>query len=111
MALEMKFYDREQELAALEQAYSKLGADLVIISGRRRIGKSRLVSEFVKNKKAINVFIVPKEEKQVAKDIEEEIRHKLGYSPPSTLSKMHFSTFLNKMLNLSASTNFPTYSQ
>ena len=78
----MKFYDREQELAALEQAYSKPGANLVVISGRRRIGKSRLVSEFIKTKKAINVFIVPKEEKQVAKDIEEEIKHKLGYSPP-----------------------------
>ncbi len=78
----MKFYDRKRELDALEKIYSRPGADLVIITGRRRIGKTRLIDEFVKNKKAIGVFVVPKEEKQVAKDMEDEIRAKLGYSPP-----------------------------
>ena len=80
----MRFYDRESELEILEKAYSRPGSDFIVISGRRRIGKSRLVSEFLKDKEAISVQIVPKEEKQVAKDIEEEIRAKLGYSPPFT---------------------------
>jgi len=78
----MKFYNREKELDALEKAYLRTGADLIVVSGRRRIGKSRLIDEFTKEKTAINVLIVPKEEKQVAKDIEDEIRLKLGYSPP-----------------------------
>lgn len=77
----MKFYNREKEFGSLEKAYRRTGADLIVISGRRRIGKSRLIDEFTKEKTAINVLIVPKEEKQVAKDLEEEIRHKLGYSP------------------------------
>ena len=77
----MKFYNREKELGSLEKAQQRPGADLIVISGRRRVGKSRLIDEFTKGKKAINVLIVPKEEKQVAKDIEDEIRHKLGYSP------------------------------
>ena len=78
----MKFYDREKELETLEKAHLRSGADLIVVSGRRRIGKSRLIDEFAKDKKAISVLIVPKEEKQVAKDLEEEIRLKLGYSPP-----------------------------
>ncbi len=77
----MRFYDREKELGVLERAYMRTGADLVVITGRRRIGKSRLVEEFIRGKKAVNLLIVPKEEKQVAKDIEEEIRSKFGYSP------------------------------
>lgn len=78
----MRFYDREKELGVLERAYLRKGADLVVITGRRRIGKSRLVEEFIRDKnKAVNLLIVPKEEKQVAKDIEEEIRSKFGYSP------------------------------
>lgn len=77
----MRFYDREKELGVLERAYLRRGADLLVITGRRRIGKSRLVEEFLRGKKAVSLLIVPKEEKQVAKDIEEEIRSKFGYSP------------------------------
>jgi hypothetical protein len=77
----VKFYDREKELETLENAYSRSGADFVVVSGRRRVGKSRLVDEFTRDKRAINVLIVPKEEKQVAKDVEEDVRLKTGYSP------------------------------
>ncbi|HNT60442.1 MAG TPA: ATP-binding protein [Candidatus Bilamarchaeaceae archaeon] len=77
----MKFYDREKELAVLEKAYARDGADMAVISGRRRVGKSRLIEEFIQGKKAVSVLIVPKEEKQVAKDIEDEIRAVAGYSP------------------------------
>jgi hypothetical protein len=77
----MKFYDREKELQILEKAFSRSGADLVVVSGRRRIGKSRLIDEFAKGKKAISVLIVPKKERQVAKDVEDEVRLKMGYSP------------------------------
>lgn len=77
----MKFYDREKELGSLENAWRRRGADFVVVSGRRRVGKSRLIEEFAKGKNAVNVLIVPKEERQVAKDIEDEIRLRLGYSP------------------------------
>jgi len=77
----MKFYDREEELNTLEKIHKRHGANFIVISGRRRVGKSRLIEEFTKGKKAINVFIVPKEEKQVAKDIEAEVRREFGYAP------------------------------
>lgn len=40
------FIGRKQELAGLEELLKKKSASLVVISGRRRIGKSRLAEEF-----------------------------------------------------------------
>ena len=96
----MRFNNRENELAALEKAYSSKGANLVIITGRRRIGKSRLIDEFARNKKAIAAFIVPKEEKQVAKDLEEAIRLTQGYSPPLNTLKDVFEYLLKQNVPL-----------
>ncbi|MBI5177173.1 ATP-binding protein [Candidatus Micrarchaeota archaeon] len=64
----MKFYDRDGELEALKRACSGKGAEMVVISGRRRVGKSRLVEEFLKGRPHARVLVVPKEEKQVAED-------------------------------------------
>ncbi|MFH1750804.1 MAG: ATP-binding protein [Candidatus Micrarchaeota archaeon] len=64
----MKFYDREKELAILQQAASRPESAMVVISGRRRVGKSRLVDEFLAKHKGLKAIIVPKEEKQVATD-------------------------------------------
>jgi hypothetical protein len=64
----MKFYDREDELGALARACSGKRAEMIVISGRRRIGKSRLVDEFLKGKDAAKILVVPKEERQVAQD-------------------------------------------
>ena len=47
------FVGREKELSALKEFYNKSGFGMMVIYGRRRIGKSRLIAEFVKNKKAI----------------------------------------------------------
>jgi uncharacterized protein len=74
----MKFYNRKAELAALENACSK-GAEMIVVSGRRRIGKSRLIDEFLKNKDHAKVLIVPKEEKQVANDFAAAFSN--GYKP------------------------------
>jgi AAA+ ATPase superfamily predicted ATPase len=47
------FYGRERELALLNERLSKKIASLVVIKGRRRIGKSRLAEEFAKPFKSI----------------------------------------------------------
>lgn len=49
----MKFVDRQQELAILERAFKAPGFQFIPIYGRRRIGKTRLVQEFIKDKAAI----------------------------------------------------------
>lgn len=47
------FIGREKELKSLNEFYNKPGIGMTVIYGRRRIGKSTLISEFVKDKKAI----------------------------------------------------------
>lgn len=64
----MKFYDREAELAVLQKAADQLNSAMIVLSGRRRVGKSRLVDEFVAKNSGTSIMIVPKEEKQVAAD-------------------------------------------
>ena len=43
-----KFIGRKEELEALGNLLHKRSASLVILKGRRRIGKSRLIEEFAK---------------------------------------------------------------
>lgn len=47
------FIGRERELASLKEFYEKDGIGMTVVYGRRRIGKSTLITEFVKNKKTI----------------------------------------------------------
>ena len=47
------FVGREDELKSLQELYNKDGFGMSVIYGRRRIGKSTLITEFIKNKKAI----------------------------------------------------------
>ena len=47
------FLCREHELQILERRYKQKGCELIVIYGRRRVGKTALISEFVKDKKAI----------------------------------------------------------
>lgn len=46
-----EFIGRREELEILNYALKKKAASFIVIKGRRRIGKSRLIQEFSKNKK------------------------------------------------------------
>lgn len=47
------FIGRKSELNALEKIYNKEGFGMTVVYGRRRIGKSALLNEFVKGRKTI----------------------------------------------------------
>lgn len=49
----ISFINRDTELSLLEDAWIKEGGKLIILYGRRRIGKTRLLIEFTKNKEGI----------------------------------------------------------
>ena len=53
------FLGREKELGSLEQMYNKDGFQMAVVYGRRRIGKTYLLTEFVKDK---NSLYLPAEE-------------------------------------------------
>ncbi len=45
-----QFYGRKRELALLKERLDHPIASLIVITGRRRIGKTRLIEEFGKTK-------------------------------------------------------------
>ena len=45
--------DRIEELSALDEEYRRPEASLVVVYGRRRVGKTELLSEFIKGKRAL----------------------------------------------------------
>ena len=48
-----KFIGRKNELKSLETAYSKNSFQMCIVYGRRRIGKTTLINEFIRGKEHI----------------------------------------------------------
>ena len=47
------FLGRKSELAVLQQEFDKAGFSFSVIYGRRRVGKTTLIREFIKDKSAI----------------------------------------------------------
>lgn len=59
-----KFIDRKKELDFLEKEYKSNKSSLIILYGRRRIGKTSLIKEFGKNKDMIYFLATEESEKQ-----------------------------------------------
>lgn len=57
-----QFIDRESEMETLQSEYDRKGSSLVIMYGRRRVGKTTLISQFIKDKKAL--FFLASEESE-----------------------------------------------
>lgn len=57
-----RFIDREQEMETLQTEYDRKGSALVVLYGRRRVGKTTLISQFIKDKKAL--FFLASEESE-----------------------------------------------
>ena len=47
------FVGRKEELARLEKMYAGEKMEMVVVYGRRRVGKTTLISEFCKNKRTV----------------------------------------------------------
>ncbi|MBU1667881.1 ATP-binding protein [bacterium] len=50
------FYNRQNELQTLENEYSNKGSAFTVVYGRRRVGKTALISEYIKNKPALFIY-------------------------------------------------------
>lgn len=58
------FINRNEELIFLEKEYNRESSSLIVIYGRRRVGKTALITEFIKNKKAIYFLATEENETQ-----------------------------------------------
>ena len=57
-----QFVDRQQEMETLQSEYERNGSALVVLYGRRRVGKTTLISEFIRDKNAL--FFLASEESE-----------------------------------------------
>lgn len=67
------FVDREQEMDTLQSEYERDGSALVVLYGRRRVGKTTLISEFIKGKKALFFLASEETESQNRKAFKEKV--------------------------------------
>ena len=72
-----KFVDRIKELEFLNKEYNKPNSTLVILYGRRRIGKTALIKEFGKNKDMIYFLSTEESEKQNLKEFKNLVAENL----------------------------------
>ncbi len=50
------FFNRENELGILEKEYRKEGSVFTVVYGRRRVGKTALIYEYIKNKPSLFIY-------------------------------------------------------
>jgi AAA+ ATPase superfamily predicted ATPase len=76
----MRFYDREKELALVREALAGDFA-MVVVYGRRRVGKTRLVREALKGTPHLDIFIPRKRSKQALEHFRARLTETEGFSP------------------------------
>ena len=67
------FIGREKELNALEKLYKSNKFEFVVIYGRRRVGKTALINQFIGNKKSIYFMGIESNEKQNLENLSKSI--------------------------------------
>ena len=90
-----KFIDREQEMETLTEEYNREGSSLVIMYGRRRVGKTTLISEFIRDKQALFFLASQESEAQnrnlfkekAAEFIHSDLLHNVSVSDWDTIFK------------------------
>ena len=84
------FIDRTPELSTLKSEYDKKGAGLIVIYGRRRVGKTTLIREFLKNKPYI-YFLA---DKQIETELIGRLRNSISeYLKDPNLAEIEFKTW------------------
>ncbi|PWD97563.1 ATP-binding protein [Marinilabilia rubra] len=102
----MKFYDRIKELELLRKTEkkSRSHAQMSIVLGRRRIGKTTLLIESVKNLPHLYFFISKKNEVLLCEEFIEEVKSKLSVNIYGTFKS--FRDLFGYLLDLSSSRPF-----
>jgi len=101
-----KFYNREKETALLEkiEQQSLETAQMTFVVGRRRIGKTSLLTNVFAKKKAVYFFIERKNEALLCEEFTEEIENKLGVTVYGEMR--NFKDIFGYLMDLSKTQHF-----
>ena len=85
----MRFYDRQKELDELErirnQAFS-VGSQMTVVTGRRRIGKTKLIMKSCEATPTLYLFVSRNNEATLCSQFSEEARRSLGVFVPEGIT-------------------------
>ncbi len=87
----MKFINREKELRFLEERYLSKKSEFIIIYGKRRVGKTELIKQFIKKKPAI-YFLADK--RNLLEQLKELGKVIGGHFKDTILERRGFNNFL-----------------
>ncbi len=93
--MKRKFVNRVEELKILEEEYAKDRPSFIVIYGRRRVGKTRLIEEFVKNKKYFYYLAADEKEHLQIKEFKEGIANFLNDEVLLNLNITDWKTLLS----------------
>jgi AAA+ ATPase superfamily predicted ATPase len=102
----MKFYNREKEMAALEKTERKSldSAQMTVMVGRRRIGKTSLITKTFAGKQAIYFFVAKKNEALLCEEYVATIQNSLNITVFGTMKT--FKEVFGYLMDLSQSRPF-----
>lgn len=102
----MEFYDREKEIVQLRQ-WEELSFDkaqMTVIVGRRRIGKTALIKKAIEGKAALYLFVAKKNETLLCEEFVELIRTRLDVKVIGQLRD--FKSVFEYLMQLSVDRHF-----
>lgn len=102
----MKFYNREKELAQLQKIRqrSAQSAQMTVVIGRRRIGKTSLLKKDMEGQVAVYLFVAKKSEALLCQEFVETV--KLTLSVTTFGEIIRFRDFFAWVMELSKTRNF-----
>jgi AAA+ ATPase superfamily predicted ATPase len=102
----LKFYNREKEIVLLESIEQKSlkTAQMTFVVGRRRIGKTALLSNVFAEKEALYFFVEKKNEVLLCEEFTEEIQSKLNITIHGVLR--NFKAVFGYLMDLSKNRHF-----
>jgi AAA+ ATPase superfamily predicted ATPase len=103
----LKFYGRETQIAELKQQ-QKLSFDnhacLTVVTGRRRVGKSRLLKQAFSAKNTVYLFVAKKNEALLCSDFRETIYSSIGLFVAQEINS--FTSIFQTLLEASKTKEF-----
>lgn len=85
----MKFYDRDKELAILQanEQQSFESAVFTVLMGRRRIGKTSLITQFLEKKEYAYLFVSKDSEALLCQNFQRDLEQQIGLTIYGEVSK------------------------
>jgi AAA+ ATPase superfamily predicted ATPase len=102
----VKFYNREKELAQLQKIRqrSAQAAQMTVVIGRRRIGKTSLLKKDMEGQLAVYLFVAKKSEGLLCQEFVETVKSTLSVNAFGEINR--FRDFFAWVMELSKTQNF-----